>query len=128
MPWSSGYGKRLVFRRSWVRIPVVVCRKDKKEPRDGPFFLKSIHISESCFASYHCSCLRRYSFKEGISLETKLEIGLRERISFANKNTIWSRKIAKLRRCTYYHLAVVSSSRYKSSNVGTCIHSCTSMD
>ena len=20
-PWSSGYGKRLAFRRSWVRIP-----------------------------------------------------------------------------------------------------------
>ena len=57
-PWSSGYGRRLTFRRSWVRIPAPytgwtfftyckncnVCLKrpkiNEKEAGVGPFFLK----------------------------------------------------------------------------------------
>ena len=57
-PWSSGYGKRLTFRRSWVRIPApytgwtffphifVVCLKrpkiNEKEAGVGPFFKKTV--------------------------------------------------------------------------------------
>ena len=29
-PWSSGYGKRLTFRRSWVRIVMMFIWKDRK--------------------------------------------------------------------------------------------------
>ena len=55
-PWSSGYGKRLTFQRSWVRIPAlytgwtfftyICCKnrnvflkrpKNEKEAGVGPF-------------------------------------------------------------------------------------------
>ena len=66
-PWSSGYGRRLTYRRSWVRIPVpytgwtwyfftlicckncIVCLKrpkiNEKEAGIGPFFLKKTYVT-----------------------------------------------------------------------------------
>ena len=64
-PWSSGYGSRLTFQRSWVRIPApdtgwtfftlicckncIVCLKrpkiNKKEAGVGPIFKKLVNTS-----------------------------------------------------------------------------------
>ena len=76
-PWSSGYGKRLTFRRSWVRIPALytgwtfftyICCKNcndaclerpkinEKEAGVGPFFYKNKQISflhDDLFHAFH---------------------------------------------------------------------------
>ena len=69
-PWAKGYGRRLMFRRSWVRIPALytgwtfftficckkwnVClkrgNKNKTKKRPGwPIFIKNIGLFKSCF-------------------------------------------------------------------------------
>ena len=80
-PWSSGYGKRLTFQRSWVRIPAPytgwtfftyckncnVCLKrpkiNKKEAGVGPFLIKkNMIVCKQCIRKHQillfngCSC------------------------------------------------------------------------
>ena len=62
-PWSSGYGRRLMYWRSWVRISALYSgwTKKQREAMDGPFkkyllrLFNSVQMSATRWPVFHLS-------------------------------------------------------------------------